>query len=70
MLFQPGLTNAVYSLGTKILGELNFDLVYHAKKLGLDVFFRKNAVSLLASIDSQNNSGTPCLLGKLEEFGC
>ena len=39
-------------------------------KLGLGSTLHKNAVSILASIGFQNNSGTPCSLGTLEEFGC
>ena len=42
MLFQPGQINVVFSLGTKILGELNYEMIYHAKKnLFEAVFFIK-----------------------------
>ena len=32
MLFQPGQINVVFSSGTKILEELNYEMDYHAKK--------------------------------------
>ena len=68
MLFQPGQINVVFSLGTKILGEV---MVYHAKNFVEAVFFMNNPVSILVSIlvsiASQNNSGT-CSPGHLRKF--
>ena len=39
-------------------------------KLGLGSILISNAVSIVTSIGSQNNSDTPCSLATLEEFGC
>ena len=33
MLFQRGQTDVLFSLRTKILGELNYDMVYHPNRL-------------------------------------
>ena len=46
MLFQPGQINVVFSLGTKILGELDYKMVYHAKNLFEAMFFIIDPVSI------------------------
>ena len=40
------------------IGQLNYEMICHAENLAEAVFFIKIPVSILVSIDSQNNSGT------------
>ena len=46
------------------IGQLNYEMICHAKNLAEAVFFVKTPVSMLVNIGCQNNSGT-CSLGHL-----